>query len=41
MIDINYFETGENEKLYLKNIEKIKPILHFPKKRKYKKTLVY
>jgi len=28
MIDINYFETGKYEKLYLKNTEKIKPILN-------------
>ena len=41
MIDINYFETGEDYKIYLKNVEEIKPILHFPKKKKYKKTLIY
>ena len=41
MIDINYFETGEDEKQYLKNTEKIIPIKHFPKKKKYKKTLIY
>jgi len=29
MIDIYYFETGEDEKLYLKKTEKIKPILNF------------
>ena len=41
MIDINYFETGEDEKLYLKNTKKIKPILNFPIKKKYRKTLIY
>ena len=30
MIDINYFETGEDKKFYLKNTEKIKAILNFP-----------
>ena len=32
MIDINYFETGEDEKLYLKNT-----YLHYNKKEKNKK----
>lgn len=41
MIDIDYFETGEDFKIYLKNTEKIIPIKHFPKKKKYKKTLIY
>lgn len=41
IIDINYFETGEDWKIYLKQTEKIKPILHFPQKKKYRKTLIY
>jgi len=46
MIDINYFEFGEYEKLYLKNTEKIKPILNFPiikkiEKHLYIKILIY
>lgn len=39
MIDIDFFETGEDYNIYIKDTKKINPIIHFPKKKK--KTLIY